>query len=91
MKRNLSRSGFLRRGTESKNALLHAASQFSWLFRGSVDVLGAPVHFWSNREDLPLALRVFCFAGGLQSAEEGANSKEDPGMDHPTVSPMWLI
>lgn len=49
------------------------------------------MRLWSNREDLPLALRVFWGAAGLQSAEEGANSREDPGMDDPTVSPAWLI
>lgn len=38
-------------------------------------------------EDLPLALRVFWGPGGLQSDEEGPNSREDPGMDDPIVSP----
>lgn len=91
MKSELSLFGFLRRGTERKNALLHAASQFCGLCRGSVDILGAPLRFWSNREDLPLALRVFWGLAGLQSSEKGANSREDPGMDDPTVSPVWLI
>lgn len=49
------------------------------------------MRFGSNREDLPLALRVFWGAAELQSAEKGANSREDPGMDGPTVSPVWLI
>lgn len=71
---------------EGKNALLHAASQFCGLCRGSVAIWGAPVCFCSNREDLPLALRVFWGAAGLQSAKEGANSRVDPGMDDPTVS-----
>lgn len=86
----LSLFGFLRRATERKNALLHAATQVCGLCRGSVDLLGAPVRFGSNREDLPLALRVFRGAAGLQSAEEGAHSREDPGMDDPTVSPAWF-
>lgn len=41
---------------------------------------------WSHRGDLPLTLRVFWGSGGLQPTEEGANSREDPRMDDPTVS-----
>lgn len=73
-----------------KNALLHAATQFCGLCRGSDHLLGSPARSWSSREDLPVALRVFRGAAGLQSAEEGPNSREDPGMDGPTVSPLRL-
>lgn len=76
---------------------LHAASLFCRLRRGSVAFLGAPVRVWSHREDLPLTLRVFRGSGGLQPTEEGANSRKDPRMDDPTVSParcvghVWLL
>lgn len=79
----------VRRG--GKNALLHAASHFCGLCRGSVAFLGAPARFCGNREDLPRALRVFWGAAGLQSAKEGANARVDPGMDDPTVSPARCV
>lgn len=84
-------------GYREENAPLHAASLFCGLGRGSVAPLGAPGRLWGHREDLPLALRVFWGPGGLQSAEEGPNSREDPGMDGHTVSParcvaaLWLL
>lgn len=75
-----------------KNALLHAAAAHPCgLHRGVCAVFESPAAWmWRGHTDVPPSLLVFWGACGLQSAEKGPNSWEDPGMDCPTVSPLCV-
>lgn len=68
--------------------VLHAASQFRRLCRGFSTVSETAAWVWCEHKDVSPSLRVFWGAFGLQSAEKGPNSRDDPGVDGPTVSPV---
>lgn len=70
-----------------KNAFLSAASQSGEVCRVFSAVRGTGAWIGGPRWDVPPSLRVFWGTCGLRSGEKGPNSRHDPGVDSPAVSP----